>query len=289
MGSEHREKRRTGQLFIVATPIGNLGDITYRAVESLKQVDLIAAEDTRVSRKLLSHYGIATPVVACHEHNEREMADTLIRRLQAGEDVALISDAGTPLINDPGYRLVSRVRESGIDVSPLPGASSPIAALSACGLPTDSFTYHGFLPRSGRHRKEMLAHVGHSSFTQVIMESPRRLVGTLRDLQDACGSDRRICVARELTKLHEEFISGSIAEVMEQLRDTHVRGEIVLVIEGSREPPAPTDDATILQRLADEEMQQLAPSARARRVAQEFRLPRSRVYDLLLTQGTDKK
>lgn len=285
MGSEHRQKRHTGQLFIVATPIGNLGDITYRAVETLKKADLIAAEDTRVSRKLLAHYGIATPMITCHEHNERDMAVTLTEKLKEGFDVALITDAGTPLINDPGYRLVSLLRQEGIAVTPIPGPSSPVAALSACGLPTDRFTYYGFLPRSGRSRKEALEGIAGTDCTQVLLESPRRLIATLEDLHAICGDDRRICIARELTKLHEEFIHGRIGEILSRLQDTTIRGEIVLIIEGGAKTVQPADDTTILKRLAAEEMQELAPSARAKQVAQEFHLPRSHVYSLLTKRG----
>lgn len=285
MGSEHSQKRHTGQLFIVATPIGNLGDITYRAVETLKRVDLIAAEDTRVSRKLLAHYGITTPMITCHEHNERETAGNLMGKLTEGLDVALITDAGTPLINDPGYRLVSLLREEGIAVTPIPGPSSPVAALSACGLPTDRFTYYGFLPRSGRSRKEALELISRADCTQVLLESPRRLIATLEALHAVCGEDRRICIARELTKLHEEFILGSIGETLPRLKDTTIRGEIVLIIEGCTAMAQPADDATVLKRLAAEEMQELTPSARAKQVAQELHLPRSHVYSLLTKQG----
>ncbi|MDX8407639.1 MAG: 16S rRNA (cytidine(1402)-2'-O)-methyltransferase, partial [Mariprofundaceae bacterium] len=171
-----------GQLFVVATPIGNLSDITYRAVETLKQVDAIGAEDTRTSRKLLQHYGIDTPMFALHEHNESNMTETLLARLLDGENIALISDAGTPLISDPGFRLVQKLRTTDIRVTPIPGASSIITALCASGLPTDHFRFAGFLSRSGKSRKSELALLEASSETTILLESPRRLVHTLKDL-----------------------------------------------------------------------------------------------------------
>ncbi|MDQ6967023.1 MAG: 16S rRNA (cytidine(1402)-2'-O)-methyltransferase, partial [Mariprofundaceae bacterium] len=163
MKTQPNDKHADGQLFIVATPIGNLSDITFRAVETLKSVDLIAAEDTRVSRRLCEHYGITTPLTACHEHNEEKMAAQLLDSIRQGRNIALISDAGTPLINDPGYRLVSRLREAGVRITPIPGACSPIAALCASGLPTDSFTYDGFLARSGKTRRKQIEAIAASS------------------------------------------------------------------------------------------------------------------------------
>jgi len=178
MKTHTNDKHANGQLFIVATPIGNLADITYRAVETLKSADLIAAEDTRVSRRLCEYYGIATPLLACHEHNEEKMAAQLLEAILEGKNIALISDAGTPLINDPGYRLVSHLRASGIRVTPIPGACSPIAALCASGLPTDSFAYDGFLARSGKTRKTQIELIAASTCTRILLESPHRLLQT---------------------------------------------------------------------------------------------------------------
>lgn len=264
----------------MATPIGNLGDMTYRAVESLQSVDLIAAEDTRVSSKLLSHYAITTPMVACHEHNEASAAKRIIEHLRAGRSVALISDAGTPLINDPGYRLVTEVRKAGFNVTPIPGVSSPIAALCASGLSTDQFTYVGFLPRSGRARSELISELEVAPHTHVLLESPRRLVKTLEDLCASNMSDREACVARELTKLHETFVCGTLAEVALHFQGQAPRGEIVLLIGPAAEHEA-TDDE-LIKALSASAMASLPPSKRAGSVAREFNVPKSRVYSLLL-------
>jgi 16S rRNA (cytidine1402-2'-O)-methyltransferase len=280
METEDKHLKEEGQLFIVATPIGNLGDMTYRAVTTLQEVDLIAAEDTRVSSKLLSHYAISTPMLACHEHNEASAAKKIVEHLRAGRSVALISDAGTPLINDPGYRLVREVRKAGFSVTPIPGVSSPIAALSASGLPTDRFTYVGFLPRSGRARSELISELEVAEHTHVLLESPRRLVKTLEDLCSSNMSDREACVARELTKLHETFVCGTLAEVALHFQEQAPRGEIVLLIGPAAEREA-TDDE-LIEALSASKMASLPPSKRAGSVARQLNVPKSRVYSLLL-------
>jgi len=280
MKTEDKQQREEGQLFIVATPIGNLGDMTYRAVETLQKVDLIAAEDTRVSGKLLSHYTITTPMFACHEHNETSAAKKIIEKLHAGKSIALISDAGTPLINDPGYRLVSEVRKAGFVVTPVPGVSSPIAALSASGLPTDRFSYVGFLPRSGRARIELISELEVASHTHVLLESPRRLVKTVEDLCSSNMADREACVAREITKLHEIFVCGTLSEVLLHFQQQAPRGEIVLLIGPAAEREATDDD--LIKALSSSEMASLPPSKRAGSVAKQFGVPKSRVYALLL-------
>jgi len=281
MESQDKRKHPSGQLFIVATPIGNLGDITYRAVEILRQVTVIAAEDTRVSSRLLSHYGIDTPMMPCHEHNEEAISAKIIRRLQEGADVALISDAGTPLINDPGFRLVRAVRAAGCEVVPVPGASSPIAALCASGLPTDAFTYLGFPPRSGKERRLLLQQIDTTPHTLVLLESPRRLLKTLEDLAGV-AAQREICVARELTKLHETFVCGSLDAVRSHFESTPPRGEIVLMI-GPRVRGEVSDD-DILARLRQGEGGELPPSARARHIAGLLGVSKSRVYALMLSE-----
>jgi 16S rRNA (cytidine1402-2'-O)-methyltransferase len=288
METQPNEKHINGQLFIVATPIGNLADITYRAVEILKSVDLIAAEDTRVSRHLCEHYGIATPLLACHEHNEEAKAEQLLEAILAGKDVALISDAGTPLINDPGYRLVNRLRRSGIRVTPIPGACSPIAALCASGLPSDSFAYDGFLPRSGKARAEQIAAISASTCTRILLESPHRLLKTLGDLRQVCGDARPACVAREITKLHETFVCGNLAEVEEALRQGSIRGEIVLLI-GPASKIVEVSDADIEKALEHSRDPGLSPSALAKTVARQLKVSRSRVYALLLDANRQRE
>lgn len=280
MESQDNQLSREGQLFIVATPIGNLGDITYRAAKTLRQVDIIAVEDSRVSGRLLSHLGINTPMMICHEYNEERVADKILRQLEAGDQVALISDAGTPLINDPGYRLVKKVRQAGFKVLPIPGASSPIAALSVSGLPTDQFTYAGFFPRSGKNRSGLIATLEKARHTYVILESPRRLVKTLEALTHADLAGREVCVARELTKLHEEFVSGAPEEVLAHFREQEPRGEIVLLI-GPMTGDVEMSDDDLRAALESEEMQALPPSKRAGAVAKQTGVPKSRVYALL--------
>lgn len=282
MKSETKHQNGYGQLFIVATPIGNLADISYRAVETLKTVDTIAAEDTRTSRKLLQHYGIETPMIALHEHNESSMTSSLLGRIQNGENIALISDAGTPLISDPGYRLVQHFRSEGMTVTPIPGASSIITALCASGLPTDHFRYAGFLSRSGQQRRSELAAIADCPETTVVLESPRRLLATLRNLADLIDEQRQLVVARELTKLHEEFVCGSIDKLIARFEATAPRGEIVLLIGGAVKKQLEVNDQMILDQLANASMQEMAPSARAKAVATALAVPKSRVYALLI-------
>jgi len=281
MESQPNRNTGTGQLFVVATPIGNLADISYRAVEILKQADAIAAEDTRTSARLLSHYGIATPMFACHEHNEAELATQLLARLRRGEDIALISDAGTPLISDPGFRIVRALRAAGIRVTPIPGACSPIVALSAAGLPTDRFTFLGFLPRSGAKREAVLRQIANAEHTHVLLESPHRLLGTLRELHACVEPEQEVCVARELTKLFEEIFCGSLDDAIAHFEQQPPRGEIVLITGPAPPSKRIADDTAILARLQSPDMQTLAPSARAKAVAKELDVPKSRVYRLL--------
>lgn len=227
-----------GQLFVVATPIGNLSDISRRAVETLGSVAAIACEDTRQTRKLLDHYGIATPLVSYHEHNEQTRAAELLSRIQGGESIALVSDAGTPLISDPGYRIVRAAALAGVKVVPIPGACAAVAALSASGLATDSFRFAGFLPRKSAERRRLLeGFKAEPSLTLVFYESPHRIVESLRDIEQVLG-DPPVCAAREVTKLHEEFLRGSAGEVRASLEGRQqILGEFTLII-GRREPAA---------------------------------------------------
>ncbi len=220
-----------GVLYIVSTPIGNLDDITLRALKILKRVDLIAAEDTRRTRKLLSRFDIHTPLVSYFEHNELKRLDRLLSHLKRGKELALVSDAGTPGISDPGYRLIKQAIERGIPIIPIPGPSAVIAALSISGLPTDSFTFTGFLPKKGSKRRKLLDKLGDSDGTSILYESPHRLVETLEDLMGVCG-DRQIVVTRELTKAFEEVIRGRISEVIYTLKGRRIKGEITIVLAG---------------------------------------------------------
>lgn len=221
-------------LYIVATPIGNLSDMSQRAIETLQSVDVIAAEDTRHSGILLQHFSIKTPSVSLHDHNESQRSELLLARLQQGESVALISDAGTPLISDPGYKLVSLVREHGIPVVPVPGSCAVIAALSASGLPSDRFTFEGFLPPKQGARLQTLEALVDENRTMIFYDAPRRLQGTLTDMVTIFGGQRQACIARELTKLHETINTKSLEELLAWVSDdsNQQKGEAVLLVEG---------------------------------------------------------
>ncbi|MBL1376755.1 16S rRNA (cytidine(1402)-2'-O)-methyltransferase [Zobellella iuensis] len=223
-------------LYIVPTPIGNLNDISQRALETLQQVDFIACEDTRHTAKLLSHYQISTPTWALHDHNEQYKSEQLVTRLLAGQAIALVSDAGTPLISDPGYHLVNSCRDAGIQVIALPGPCAAITALSAAGLPTDRFAFEGFLPAKDKARLDKLESLKDEARTLVFYESPRRLLDSVRALVEVMGEERRLVVARELTKTFESIHSLPAAEMLEWLMgdDNRSRGEIVLMVAGHR-------------------------------------------------------
>lgn len=219
-----------GKLYLVATPIGNLEDITYRAVRILKEVDLIACEDTRHTRGLLDHYGIDRPTISYHEHNESGRTPDLIERLKAGQSIAMVSDAGTPLISDPGYRLVNQALAEEIVVVPIPGPSAILAALTASGLPTDAFHFGGFLPPRTSQRRKALEAVHDFECSLVFYETPHRILEALEDVAAVLG-ERPIVLTRELTKLHEEFLRGTAAEVLARLRERpSIKGEMTLVI-----------------------------------------------------------
>lgn len=233
----------TGRLYVVSTPIGNLGDFSFRAVEVLKAVSLILAEDTRHSRPLLDRYGIATKMMSHHEHNEARTAAQFVERLRAGEDIALISDAGTPLLSDPGLRLAAAAIEAGITIVPIPGASALLAALVASGLPAEPFTYFGFLPRKGRERAGLLDEIASSRHTAVLYEAPGRVADSLRELVDRGAGDRQAVVARELTKLHEELRRGTLESLCAYYSGSPPRGEVVILIAGA--PPAAPDESVL--------------------------------------------
>jgi 16S rRNA (cytidine1402-2'-O)-methyltransferase len=225
----------SGKLYVVATPIGNLADLSYRAVEILKQVDLIAAEDTRHTRVLLQHYGINNKQVSLHQHNEDKAAPGLIDKIKQGLNIALVSDAGTPLLSDPGMPLVKLAKQAGIEVSPIPGASALIAALSVSGLAVNRFFYEGFLPRTSSARKAFFTIKKNEPATWVFYESSHRILASLEDLSEIITGERRIVLARELTKLHETVVNDSLANVLEQVKNdgNMQKGEFVVVVEGA--------------------------------------------------------
>jgi len=225
----------SAKLYIVATPLGNIGDITYRAIDILKGVDLIAAEDTRHSGKLLSYYQISKPTFPLHDHNERQRGSVLIEKIKAGQSVALISDAGTPLISDPGYHLVNECREAGVDVVPVPGACAAITALSAAGLPSDRFSFEGFLPVKEKAKSEKLIRLAEETQTMIFYESPRRIQDTVKHIINIMGADRKLVIARELTKMFESYYVLPAGEMLDWLnQDTnHCRGEFVLMVAGA--------------------------------------------------------
>ncbi|MEX2154861.1 MAG: 16S rRNA (cytidine(1402)-2'-O)-methyltransferase [Gemmatimonadaceae bacterium] len=235
---------QSGRLYVVSTPIGNMGDFSFRAVEVLRSVHLILAEDTRHSRTLLDRYDIHTPMASHHEHNEAKTTPRLVERLAGGEDMALITDAGTPLLSDPGQRLVHAAIEAEVPVIPVPGASALLAALVASGLPADRFTFFGFLPRKGRERTHVLDEIASSPYSAVLYEAPSRVAGSLRDLADRAGG-RLAVVARELTKQFEELRRGTLASLSTYYKESPPRGEVVILIAGA--PLAAPDETALLE------------------------------------------
>lgn len=266
-------------LYVVATPIGNLEDITLRALRVLKEADLIACEDTRHTRKLLEHYGITTPTISYHEHNEAERAVELVEKLKAGTRIALVSDAGMPGVSDPGYRVIALATRHEISVVPVPGASAVVAALAASGLPTDSFRFAGFLPARPGQRRKALEQIRDSGSTEVFYEAPHRLVECMEDIVEVLGPRRSVVVAREITKLHEEFLRGTAAEVLAAVKGHTVRGEMTVLI-GKAEPGgARAGPAKVGERLAEVMRQQgLDEKAALKVVARELGISRSEAY-----------
>jgi 16S rRNA (cytidine1402-2'-O)-methyltransferase len=273
----------SGTLYIVATPIGNLEDVTYRAVRVLGEVDRIACEDTRQTRKLLDRYGISRPLVSYHEHNEQARSDALLRDLEAGMNIALVSDAGTPLVSDPGYRLVQAAREKGIAVSPIPGPSAILASLCVSGLPTDSFLFLGFLPAKSGQRRALLEQYRTIPATLVCYEAPHRVLETLEDLGAVLGP-RPVMLARELTKIHEEFLQGTPAELAARLRERGLlKGEITLIV--GKGDGAPADDQPL-----DESVEKLIQAGLSRMdalktIARQRGLSKRDVYKQVTKRG----
>jgi 16S rRNA (cytidine1402-2'-O)-methyltransferase len=239
-----------GVLFLVGTPIGNLGDVSERSRATLADVDLVAAEDTRRTGRLLQHLGIARPLLSVFEGNERERVGPILDALREGRDVALVTDAGMPSVSDPGYRLVRACADAGLEVRVVPGPSSVTAALVVSGLPTDRFVFEGFLPRKAGDRRERLTALAPERRTVVLFESPNRIAATLRELADAFGADRPAALCRELTKLHEEVVRGSLEEIAASLGGTVPKGEIVLVVGGRTAEPRPSMESLVAEARA---------------------------------------
>jgi 16S rRNA (cytidine1402-2'-O)-methyltransferase len=276
-----------GTLYLVATPIGNLADITHRALQVLRDVALVACEDTRHTRKLLQHYGIETKTISYHEHNEQQRARELIELLQQGNDVAVVSDAGTPAISDPGFRLSRAAIESGVAVVPVPGPSALIAALVAAGLPTDEFFFGGFLPARSSARRARLNELRAVPGTLIFYEAPHRLAASLKDAYEVLG-EREAVVARELTKLHEEFRRGRLSELAEHYSTTEPRGEIVLLIDRTvLDQPSASDSsqaASVSALVARFEAEGLDRRAALKKAARELGLSRAEAYRQLLAE-----
>lgn len=278
----------TGCLYVVATPIGNLGDITLRALETLQSCDLILAEDTRLSRRLLDHYKISAPLLSCHEHNEEERISELAERIMQGQNLALISDAGTPAVSDPGFKLVRALASMGLKIVPIPGPNAAITAISAAGLPSNSFAFAGFAPKKNKARKEFLTRYLAFPGTLIFYESPHRVGDLLAALKEVFG-DRPVVLARELTKVYEEFIRGGLEEVAAQLaKRDGLKGECVLLLDNTGNTETVIDpgalEAEIKTALAGENA---SASALAKGLAKKYGLPKGQVYQEVLRLKND--
>jgi 16S rRNA (cytidine1402-2'-O)-methyltransferase len=271
----------SGRLYVVATPIGNLADITLRALRILGEVDVVAAEDTRTTRKLLTHHGISTPLVSYHEHNENVRTPELLERMRNGDSVAVVSEAGTPAISDPGFRLVREAIAADIAVEPIPGASAVLAAVVVSGLPSDAFVFEGFLPRRSGERRRRLDDLKEEPRTLVFFEAPHRLDRSLADMAEVLG-DRDVALCRELTKLHEEVRRGSLADLAAAIQRSPVKGEIVIVVSGAPDEAGDIDAAIreVLERNANGESLREA----TRSVAEARGVPRRALYDRVLSE-----
>ncbi|HTE46701.1 MAG TPA: 16S rRNA (cytidine(1402)-2'-O)-methyltransferase [Gemmatimonadaceae bacterium] len=285
MESDVTDDEPRGTLFVVSTPIGNMGDFSFRAVEILKSVRLVLAEDTRHTRHLFERYGITTATVAYHEHNEAKTAPALVARMQAGESLALVSDAGTPLLSDPGSRLVTAAIAAGIDVVPVPGASALLAALVASGLDADRFTFFGFLTRTGSERRAALDEITMCGHTVVLYEAPNRVADTLGELEQRGNGDRLVAVAREMTKQFEEVRRGTVSELRAYYEDKAPRGEIVLVVGPAvRQPP---NDEQVRDRVQALRRSGMSTRDAAASVAEELGVPKRLAYRLARDTGSD--
>lgn len=272
-----------GVLHIVATPIGNLGDISQRAIDILTSVDIIACEDTRHTKKLLSAFSISNKTLSLHDHNERQKQDYVAQLLQEGKNIALVSDAGTPLISDPGFHLVRHCRELGLTVSPIPGACAAISALSVAGLPTDRFAFEGFLPAKSGARKSVLAAVAHETRTMVFYDAPRRAIDTVSDIVEVLGGERDIVIARELTKTFETIYSDNAQNMLEWLSEdaNQLKGEMVLIISGA--PEKDSEISVEVEGTLKLLLKELPPKKACAIAAEIYQVNKKSLYELALS------
>ncbi|MBF2077475.1 MAG: 16S rRNA (cytidine(1402)-2'-O)-methyltransferase [Synechococcales cyanobacterium T60_A2020_003] len=280
-------KINAGTLYIVGTPIGNLEDMTVRAVQVLQQVDLIAAEDTRHTGKLLHHFQVTTPQVSYHDHNRTQRLPELMHQLKQGKPIALVSDAGMPGISDPGYELVRGCVEAGIPVVPIPGVTAAITALIASGLPSDRFVFEGFLPAKSKERCDRLEQLSAESRTMVFYEAPHRLLAMLTDIAAVLGGDRSVVCARELTKLHEEFRRCRVKEAIAHYRQHEPQGEFTVVLEGAAESVPILSESALKSELQALINQGLSRSQASRQLAKQTQLSRQQIYQLALSLDAD--
>lgn len=275
-----------GTLYLVATPIGNLEDMSPRAIRVLYEASLIAAEDTRHTGNLLKHFEIQTPLTSYFEHNKLSKLDFILDKLSGG-DVALVSDAGTPAINDPGYELVRAALASGFDVRPVPGPSAPVAALSVSGLPTDSFLYLGYLPHKKTERRKFVERISNSPYTLILLESPHRILESLEDLHASLG-DRRVCVAREMTKMFEEYWRGTLSGAVEYFKSKEARGEFTLVVEGKmKEESRKWTDEELMKAIEKESRGEKSAKALSAELSERSGWSKKDVYRLVSQKGSD--
>ena len=277
-----------GVLYIVATPIGNLEDITLRALRVLKEADLIAAEDTRHTQKILSHYDIHTSLTSYHEHNERTKAPALVERLLRGQSIALVSDAGTPAISDPGYRLVVAAVAAGVQVTPIPGPAALLAALSAAALPTDRFVFEGFLPEKKKERRERLLALRDERRTLVLYEAPHRLKDTLDDIHHTLG-DRELVIAREVTKLHEEFLRGPVSDLIRQVSERDIKGEATIIVRGSAAAESRVSPELLLAEIKRLQREGMGVKQISELLGERHSLPKREVYRLALASKSSEQ
>ncbi len=287
---EDSTKNPAGKLYVVGTPIGNLEDITLRAIRILKEVDLIACEDTRQTQKLLNHYHIQTPTISYHEHNEMTRAPELVIKIEEGTSIALVTDAGMPVVSDPGFRLVHLAVRHNVPVIPIPGASAFVAALAASGMPVDKFRFLGFLPSKRTARKRALEDQATATRTLIFYEAPHRIIETLKDIRTVLG-DRDVVLAREVTKVHEEFMRGTVSEILNRLKDSTVKGEITLLVGGASEKAdVPAAGSSIKQEVEAIMAERGLDHRAALKAAAKARgISRSEAYRLLQAEKADSR